>query len=499
MNIFWFTYSSNRLIFFMSSKTYSISRDLNLPYFVCLILLITMFLPPKRSIAQKVSTDALRAHTGFLADDLLEGRGTASRGEALAALYIISNLRAYGLKPIPGTATSDFRIPVPLTSYRFDTSETQLKIQSADSNFILSPPDFYHPGGAPSSFQNFGGTLLFAGATPKALSKLKEYSDLTGYVVVLGPPWNGIAEVESELLHRGAEGAIEVVPNAFYDRLRMVRGPTRYALPPEVDDPQNQSRLPTVIIGPSAAQAIGILKKVRSKKEIELAQNLQINADIDFGISAAKKTGYNVAALIPGSSTAKADSIVTFMAHYDHVGFGQPTKQDSIWNGFTDNASGTAMLLEIARVLAADPPAYSVLFLFTTAEEQGLLGATWFVHQPPFSLDKIKTVINLDGGIPPPDVRQWTVAASKEFTLAPETQKILQSNRWQIKTKPIISDSDHWPFHRAGIPALFLYPGSQISTKYIHTAQDEWQPDFPFQGLAHYTKVALIISEVWDH
>lgn len=73
---------------------------------------------------------------------------------------------------------------------------------------------------------------------------------------------------------------------------------------------------------------------------------------------------------------------------------------DSIWNGFIDNAAGCAMLLEIARAMAHDPPPRSVAFLFVTAEEQGLLGSNWFVYDPPVPLDRIRAVLNLDAGAP---------------------------------------------------------------------------------------------------
>ena len=465
------------------------------------LLLITLFssLIPFKAVSQKISTDALRSHTYFLSHDLLEGRGTASHGEALAALYLSTHLRMYGLKPITTDSTLDYRIPVPLTAYHFDDSETHISIQSEDSSFVLSPPDFYHPGGAPSSFQNFGGKLLFAGPTPNALSTLNGYSDLTGKVVVLGPPWNGIGEVESELRRRGAEGAIEIVPNEFYNRLRVVRGPTRYSLPTEVKAPKNQSPLPTVIIGPTAAKALGVYKKIESKNKLDKAEPLQSRVEINFSIDLQQKTGYNVAALLPGADPVQSDSIVIYMAHYDHVGHGEPTNGDSLWNGFIDNSTGTSLLLEMARILSDKPPSHSTVFLFTTAEEQGLLGATWFVQDPPIQLNKIKAAINIDGGAPPADEKNWTIAASNKYKLKDIAGRALENNGWEVTEKSIISDSDHWPFHRAGIPALFLYPGSQVTTEHIHTAKDEWYAEFPFGGLSHYAEAALRISRALEN
>lgn len=86
------------------------------------------------------------------------------------------------------------------------------------------------------------------------------------------------------------------------------------------------------------------------------------------------------------------------MAHYDHVGFGQPTGGDSVWNRFIDNAAGSAMLLEIGREMAIDPPARSVAFVWVTAEEQGLLGSNWFVHTSSLPLERVVAAINSTAG-----------------------------------------------------------------------------------------------------
>lgn len=462
------------------------------PYGTFLVILMVLGLPTN-GFAQEVSVDALRAHTTFLAHDLLEGRGTASRGEALAALYLTAQLRELGLEPLPGAA-ADFRIPVPLTAYDFDDSEAQLRIQSPDGDHTLRPPAFYHGGGGPSAFRDFGGDLLFAGATPGALAALEPYPDLTGYVVILGPPWHGIGTVEAELARRGAEGAIEVIPSEFYHRLREVRGPTRFALPAEVNAPDNQSRLPRVVVGPTGAEALGVDDKVRPGQTIDAALTVPPRVDVRLAVSSEHRTGYDVAALLPGTDPSQADNIVAFMAHYDHVGFGEPVHGDSIWNGFVDNATGTAILLELARVLAADPLPYPALFLFTTAEEQGLLGATWFVHRAPLPLKHIRAVINVDGGAPPADVKRWTVAAPDASPLAEIAERALRSGGWEVDIRPIISDSDHWAFHQAGVPALFLYPGTQAVPDHIHTPDDEWQADFPFEGLARYAGAALRIG-----
>lgn len=454
--------------------------------------LVIFLLPCVESAAQEIEAKALNAHTYYLSHDLLEGRGTASRGESLAALYLSSRMRELGLQPL----AKDYRLPVPLTAYSFDSTRASMRILTGQNEHTLRHPDFYHPGGAPSSFRDFSGELLWAGPTPGALSALRDHRDLSGTVVVLTAPWTGIGEVEAELLRRGAAGAIEIVPNDFYERLRVVRGPTRYALPREVDDPDNQSPLPVVVTGPAGADALGVIPWLDSGDTLRSARPMDARAEINLASSSEKTTAYNVAAMLPGTDPDRSDRAMIYLAHYDHVGFGQPAGADSIWNGFTDNASGTAALLEIARVLHEDPPPYSVLFLFTTAEEQGLLGATWFLHRPPLSLDRIDLAINIDGGIPPADISQWTLAAPPGQEWIAGAVGEMADDGWTLQRRPLTSDSDHWPFHRADIPAFFLYPGSQADSRFIHTAEDEWRKDFPFAGLVRYAEAARQLGRI---
>ncbi|MDZ7772581.1 MAG: M20/M25/M40 family metallo-hydrolase [Balneolaceae bacterium] len=198
---------------------------------------------------------------------------------------------------------------------------------------------------------------------------------------------------------------------------------------------------------------------------------------------------------MPGRDPDRNRQAVTYLAHYDHVGFGEPEEGDAIWNGFIDNASGTAVVLELARIWESVRPAHPVLFLFTSAEEQGLLGANWFVHRPPVKLDRIKAVINIDGGFPPGDIRSWNLAASPSFRSAQKTASRMEKNGHEVMLRPLSPDSDHWPFHKAGIPALFLYPSRQADSDHIHTPDDEWQDDFPFEGLRLYAEMALLLGQ----
>lgn len=436
---------------------------------------------PVRAAGQAADPDRLAAHTFFLAHDRLEGRGAATRGEAVAGLYLAAGLRALGLETVPGAA--GYRLPVHLVAYVPDpAAEATVRIRTDDDVRTLRSAHFYHPGGETSSFRSFAGDLVVAGPTPDALAALDAAPgpDVRDRVVVVGPPWTGIDSVEQELARRGAAGVIEVVPSDFYHRLRVVRGPVRFALDRAPSDPPD---LPRIVVGPEGIDALGLTGELRP------ARATSAHVEVTFAFHSERRTSHNVAGLLPGSDPHRAHEVVVVMAHYDHVTGGVPEDGDSIWNGFADNATGTATTLELARLLAADPPARSVLFLFTTAEEQGLLGATAFIDDPPVPTSRIVAALNLDGAAPPADIAAWNLAAP-EGAVRERTRRALAVNGDSVDLRPVIADSDHWAFHRRGVPALFLYPGDMVDGVRPHSPHDEWRPDFPFAGLARYVLAA---------
>ena len=109
----------------------------------------------------------------------------------------------------------------------------------------------------------------------------------------------------------------------------------------------------------------------------------------------------NVVALLRGRDPALRDEYIVIGAHFDHLGRSpvfalDPDAGDAIRNGADDNASGTAAVLDLARMLAANPPRRSVIFINFSAEELGVLGSSWFVNHPPVPLDRIVAMINFD-------------------------------------------------------------------------------------------------------
>ncbi|WP_461789131.1 M28 family metallopeptidase [Pedobacter sp.] len=170
-------------------------------------------------------------------------------------------------------------------------------------------------------------------------------------------------------------------------------------------------------------------------------------------------TAANVIGMVKG--TTKPDSILVFTAHYDHLGgMGNST----FFPGANDNASGIALLLDLARYYAKNPSKYSIVFIAFAAEEAGLLGSKYFTENPLFPLSQIRFLWNLDlmgNGDAGATVVNATLH-TKEFALL---HKINDANQYLVKINPRgkAANSDHYYFTEKGVPAFFMYTQGGVS------------------------------------
>jgi Zn-dependent M28 family amino/carboxypeptidase len=241
-----------------------------------------------------------------------------------------------------------------------------------------------------------------------------------------------------------------------------------------------------------------------------------VTASVSFAQSMRTVDSKNVIARLPGSDPALAGEHVVYMAHWDHFGFGDPVDGDSIYNGASDNASGTAGLLEIARAMnAIEPgPKRSVLFLAVTAEEQGLLGSQYYGQFPLHPLGTTLAAINIDVmnlwgrtrdvvvvGFGASDLDDYlrNAAAEQSRVLVPDPEP----------EKGYYYRSDHFNFAKAGVPALNVDAGVDYLGKPegygqekrdhytnvdYHAPSDELKSDWDLTGLAEDAKLLLAVG-----
>jgi aminopeptidase YwaD len=160
----------------------------------------------------------------------------------------------------------------------------------------------------------------------------------------------------------------------------------------------------------------------------------------------------NVVAYLPG----KSDSMLLFTAHYDHLGM---MGKQAMFPGANDNASGVALLLDLAREYAAqEERPYTMVFIAFSGEELGLLGSQYFTENPPFQLEKIKFLLNMDiSGTGDEGIQVVNGSVfRKEFELL---KNINEENQYlpQVKIRGEACNSDHCLFYRKGVPCFFIY------------------------------------------
>ena len=248
-------------------------------------------------------------------------------------------------------------------------------------------------------------------------------------------------------------------------------------------------------------EALKLQARTRDFKPVQLKR---ASLSAAYAVDAQIITSQNIAGRIEGSK--RPDETVVYSAHWDHLGVGEPdAKGDRIYNGAVDNATGTAALIEMARVFAQQPrPERSVLFLNVTAEEKGLLGSEYYASKPLYPLAKTVGVINVDALSPGGPARDFNISGSAKLELLDELVADAKGMGlvYSPDPKPEAGHffrSDHFPFAKRGVPAISFGSGVDLidggvaagkaaqedyTTNRYHQPADEWQADWSFTGMA---------------
>ena len=456
-----------------------------------------------------IDTTVIRAHTYLLADDLLEGRGTGRRGDDVAALYIAAQAERIGLR---GAGDGGgYLLPVPLLEAQIDSVRTSLRLTidpsagAAGGSWHVPYRSGFIPNvGTARTLVAFAGELVYLGSARDVLAHPDRVPPMSGRVAVIRGMFGGEAAATDTVRARGATGVVHLVggPEAYALFVRD-RGPSRMYL--EGDAPSSFiPAIPAVIASPELErQILAGIAEPDAAVPLVLAGRC---VEVAIGVRARAITARNVAAWLPGADAALQGEFVVYTAHHDHLGISTPDEHgDSIYNGFSDNAAGSAMLLAIAEAMARGPrPARSALFLWFTGEERGLLGSDYFAAHAVIALARLAAMINLDAGAPPAPSVQWHINGGDFSTLGRAAIEVARRNGWEATSTPASPNSDYFPFLRLGVPAVSLVPGpgayegmtTEASRALFrrwdryHQAGDGWFADFPFSGLLRFADYA---------
>ncbi|HXV87431.1 MAG TPA: M28 family peptidase [Gemmatimonadales bacterium] len=445
-----------------------------------------------------IDTLVLSAHARFLSSDHLLGRRAGSSGAWVAAEYLAAACRTLGLTPVGG---ADYFQPVPLLQLAITSARLEFT-RNGGARVFHAPRDFVMDLGL--SVTSFAGPVVYA---PGSLD-LASLPPVAGSVVVTDAVLN--RDLLDSLTAAGAAGLLLAVRDSqHYDLYVRSRGHTRLLL----DQPETPSSLlralPTATLGPAASAAV--LANAEGAESGPTGSRVRV--DVDLERSAVPDR--NVACLLRGTHSSARDTAVVLVAHYDHLGVGLPDQHgDSIYNGFSDNAAGVAMLLAIAQAFRdlRYAPLHSVVLLFMAAEEQGLLGSDYYAAHPRWPHDRTLGVINLDAGAPPARPASWRLAGIPGSPIALLATDVAHAQGWSATVSRATPNSDHYPFLRAGVPAVFIIPGpgpyqgmSVDSSRalrarwdHYHQPADAWAPDFPLAGLGRYAEYAFLVARALD-
>lgn len=454
---------------------------------------------PPKPVQPSLAADRVRAHVEFLADDLLEGRDTGSRGHRIAAAYVASEFRALGLKP--GGTNGSWFVDVPFRRATSAAPPTfSLTINGRATQLVSAKDAAIRPSISQREL-NLNAPLVFVGRGIRdARLGIDDYAglDVRGkIVVVLSEPVHGVpTDVAAHLTSvqpqtAGEQGAVGIIqlddPSTTASQIQ------RYSTRPVIDwvDAQGQSSRG------SAAPALIVLSSEVTDRLFERAprQLRAIRADLAMGkkvrgfalpasLSISAKSNWEdftspeVVAVLPGADPKLAAEHVVLMGHLDHLGLKMDAKsgEDAVYNGALDNAAGVATMLEAARkfVESGKPPRRSVMFIANTGEEFGLLGASYFSTHPTVPAQQIVGLVDLDMPLLLYDFTDVVAFGAEHSTTARAVAAAGASMKIAVSPDPMPQEtlfvrSDHYPFVKRGVPAVFLMTG------YANGGQPIWQ------------------------
>jgi Zn-dependent M28 family amino/carboxypeptidase len=457
------------------------------PILTCLVALLVTA-PAQAAEPPPANAEAIRAHVAFLADDLLEGRATGSRGYDIAARYVATQMAVMGLKP--AGAKGDWLQPVSLLQATRVIPPAQAVITRGAQQVALAPVDEFLP--SPGFFgpqAEVEAPLVFVGygiSAPAFGHDDFAGLDLRGKIAVVldGSPdtlpssqrAHHAREKTREIESRGAVGIVTVqtperaAKSPWEKSVLLATIPSRRLLD---EDGQPVEAHPgiraSLYVNTTAAAKLfeggpKPLEQVWADAEADLPQGFDLPASLRILTKTAlsRMASANVVGLLEGADPALRNEYVVFTAHLDHLGRGTAVNGDAIYNGALDNASGVAVMLEAARLIAAGPrPRRSILFVAVTAEENGLLGSKWFAQNPPVPRDAIVANVNMDMPVLLYPAAGFTAFGAEHSTLGEVARRATEAEGLQLvpdqtPDEVLFVRSDQYSFVREGIPALYL-------------------------------------------
>ena len=496
--------------------------------------------------AQKIRDRVIR-----LSADDFEGRGPGTEGGKRAAQFIADELKAAGVKP--GNGKSYFQ-NVKMVGVKADPN-TVLVTSGVDfaGAQLKFGDDFVATTSAQTAQVAVSSNIVFVGYGIDA--PLYNWNDYKGdpdrykgkilMILVNDPPataaepnlFGGKALTYygrwtykyEEAARRGAAGVILVHTDESagygWNVVRTSNGNWRYEIARSEGDTKPFLKVKSWVTNAAAStlaqrarQDLDALIKAAQSRNF---QPVEFGTKVTINLKSELKSfeSPNVVGVVEGSDAKLKNEYVIYTAHWDHLGIGEPdARGDKIYNGAYDNASGVSATLGIADAIAKMPrkqrPKRSSYFLFTTAEEQGLLGAEYFAANPLVPLNKIAGNVNIDGVNFFGTVKDFSALGAERSTVETVVSEVAKERNLTLEgdmrpEQGFFFRSDHFPFAKVGVPAISLRHGDDFVTpltgealnffreytaKYYHQASDEYKPWWNTDAMIQNAEIGMAIG-----
>ena len=464
-------------------------------------------LPAQRHSA--VTPEQMRRHIDVLASDEYEGRKPGTPGETKTLSYIARQMQRIGLEP--GAADGSWYQAVPLVrrvplnqraifssgGKQLDFPQDQIVMMSRESNASLVD--------APVLFVGHGAVVPAKKVDQLAGLKLKGAVALMLYAPPDGAGYPPAEERVKAVRAAGAAAVISILPSAMTwsevaPYFRQGQDQLQSADRAEISGVMSWQAAERLL----AAGGGRTLLKDSTKRGFKPGP-LRLRARIDVSTDVRKYDSYNVIGRLKGK--AGAGESVLYLGHWDHLGVCRPEgAEDRICNGAVDNASGIAMLLEIADNIARGKrPERDLLFMGTTAEEMGLLGAEHFGANPPVPLKSLVAAINIDTVAIHPKGEKVAVIGRGN----PVLDRIIGETVTELgrtldtdgEADSFVSRQDGWVLTRAGVPTVMV-GGSFSNMKQLqaflsgpyHKPNDDLDRAMLLEGAAEDTDLLIALG-----
>jgi Zn-dependent M28 family amino/carboxypeptidase len=489
---------------------------------------------------QSIDPHRIAEHVRFLANDLLEGRGTGTRGGDIAANYIAAQFALYGLKPAGDNGTFLQKVDFVGMKTLPGTRASLQPAQGAAMDLKLAE-DYVVGNETQTASADIDAPIVFVGYGIDAPEyKWDDFKgvDVKGKVVLVivnEPPSKDPKFFSGEALtyygrwtykfeeaaRKGAVGALIIhrtdLASYGWDVVRNSWSAEQVALGNDKDPKLKAAAWIQLEVARKLMSAANLnldeMITVAGTRQFE-AKELPVRFKAHIESTVRKFASYNVLGLLPGKPGG--GQAVAYSAHYDHLGIDPTLTGDNIYNGAVDNGTGCGILLEMAHAFstsAARPPS-PVLFAAVTAEEKGLLGSNYLGKHLPIPAAKMALDLNYDAILPMGMPQSVNVTGAERTSFYPTVEKTAAAFGFEIQAdaEPGAGHyyrSDHFSMARAGVPAFSINTGvkfvghppewgkaqhEEYTAKHYHRPSDEFLPSMDFTSDAAVAKFGFALG-----